>query len=1233
MCRVGRLTIDNVEDISSGKLEKRLVRGKGNDLPDVKRTMLRQIIFCLLSSLFALSAEHRLIIPNQLNHSWPGELVSFPAPGKLPEGDLTLEVQGEVRPAQRAGGAVWSYVSIANKDPEGKKLDVGEVPAILRTGKVAPGITVTEEKDFYLIDNGTYQFKLRNYDGKSEKAIPLAQFPHWCGGMKTKAQKTWDGNAYFESNAPVLGAKTEVVNQGPVFWDFKITYYFQQPEGGANPEVEAVPLALGKQAHLFEPNKIPRETIRGEHFHYELLLRFVMDDPWIDVNERFHFPKDEEASPFGITHYYLEWGKGGLPVDTVSWVRWFEYDSFGGNVDQKYVPAKPRPAQKGRPFALLRPRWNQGGGGAQDFLLTSGGEKGGPGNPAVGIVAAYASKWVGPYANYIPVYAHDGNRGRARFPLTDGERSGMHYGQRAWGLLVGPRSRFTSLNDVVRRHTDWTLTAQINKYVLDWKRDHRKAGPNIFATGSQLDQIRQDYLKGKMTTATRLLAEAGKEWQPLIDEREKLLADYREKEEALEKRIEDLKDQSRKKEAPKEIKTAYNEARNDLKLLQNEVKKNERLKAIKGKLKGTDYGLYQLLTTGEGPEVKPPSSHLWRERRYQDDFLNPTSSPTRRLPDYALADLFANGKPLGGADQAAMGYIATDLDAWPGWQQGWSPGNPNFHTDKYMAAMFVGGALRDHPHADEWLDYGFQNFKEDIGKVFLAPDGVGAECPGYSGYAMKLQLGIARVLLNTGAGNVIAKNPLVKGNARWHRKLITPYDVRIQRRHEAPIGDTHRWNSGLYASSFAKLASFFKESDQAFASELMGTARFLKESKKESAGKQAKESLMEDILAIDHDIEPMAVEKMDWSSESFEGFGAIMRDGFGTPDESFLSYKAGRARGHYHNDENSYHFYSGGTPISLDYNCSYTPRGDHAALHNTVTFGKRAMIDHNGRKEKVKTQEEITSSAKVLHFKTTEIADCVVSERVSDSLVMRPIDPGDHEFGRGYPTRKVAPLTHRRSLVFVKNKKSDYLVVRDECEGEENPQLNIHLLASEVERVEGGLLTFRATGQLDKDILVVIAGVENPEVEVGSWYYHDEWMTGPKEYIRRQGEDLQTWQKRLKGGKTPPKDWAPTWQDPKSDGAQDWFSSIRKTNGQALIIPPGWQESWMYGEYQKWLRIEAAAGSSLTWVLYPYPKNTVPPLVEAVEGGVKISREGESDEVTFGDSIEISRNGRKAELK
>lgn len=165
--------------------------------------------------------------------------------------------------------------------------------------------------------------------------------------MKTKEQEKWDGAGWFESNAPVTGATTELINSGPVFLDFKITYLFK---GEADGETKAIPLALGKQSHLFKPNVLPRETIPRLENSYVLLLRFVMDDIWIDVNERFHFPEDEKSSDFGISHYYIGWGEH-MPVDTASRVRWFEYDSFGGNTDQKYVPAEPRPAQKGWPFA------------------------------------------------------------------------------------------------------------------------------------------------------------------------------------------------------------------------------------------------------------------------------------------------------------------------------------------------------------------------------------------------------------------------------------------------------------------------------------------------------------------------------------------------------------------------------------------------------------------------------------------------------------------------------------------------------------------------------------------------------------------------------------------------------------------------------------------------------------------------------------------------------------------
>ncbi len=1207
------------------------------------KTLIAILLTCFIP---AAAAEVKLIIPNQLGHEWPGELVSFDlGNGKVPSGDLSMEVQGTTRPAQvDEEGRVWSYVTIAGKGEE-----IGTVPAVLKQEKVQAGITWKKQDGFYLIDNGTYEFKLRDYKGDLDSPVELGKFPHWCGGMKSKEQKKWDGAGWFESNAPVIGATTELINSGPVFLDFKITYRF---EGEADGETEAMPLALGKQAHLFKPNVLPRETVPKLENSYELLIRFVMDDIWIDVNERFHFPKDEKASNYGISHYYLGWGDH-MPVDTVSWVRWFEYDSFGGNTSQNYIPAKPRPAQKGRPFALLRPRWNQGGGGAQDFVLTSGGAPPGknseagkgysPENPAVGVIAAYASKWVGPYANYIPVYALNGDSGKARFPMVDGERSGLHYGQRAFGLLVGPRSRMTDLNGIVRRHTDWTLTAQVNKYILEWKRDPKKAGPNILLNRNRLAVLQAEYKSGDDTPVNEALKAKAEEWQPLIDERDKLLAEFEERDLAIAGKLDELRPKAKERDAPKEIKAKFKELENARKTNSNEWKKNKRMKEISNKLKGTDFDLYQLITTGTSGLVDMPDSGLWRARRYQDDFLNPTSSPTRKLPEFATADLFANGRPLGGASQAAMGYIATDLDAWPGYHQGWSPGNPNFHTDKYMAAIFVGGSMLDHPHSKEWLNFGLQNFKEDTGKVLLEPDGVGAECPGYAGYATKLQMEIARILMNTGEGNLLAENPLVKATGIWHRKLITPYDFRINRRHEAPIGDTHRWDSGLYPEGFAKLAAFFKESDPAFASEMMGTYDLLKKSKNAEVKDRKEIDLKEAVVSIDGTIPRADPTKMDWSSQAFGGFGAVMRDGFGTKGESFVSFKAGRARGHYHNDENSYHFYSGGTPISLDYNCSYDPRGDHAALHNSMTFGKSSQLKHNGDGRSIDAQEEITSSSKVVRFVTTPGADLIVAERTADSVVLRPVYPRDNEFGRDYPSREVAPITHRRELVFVKNEEGgslgDYLVVRDSTTSTEPQQLNIHLLAREISE-EGNL--FSATGQWDKDMLVFLADATEPKTTVGGWHYSDEWMLGPDEYTLRENETQAQWKDRMAAlmkkndaKSLPLPGWKPQWLDPKDEAQQKWQATLAATKGEAMMPPPFWSGSWMYGEYQKWLRIETKPGTPITWVLYPYEKGTEPPTIERTETGVKISSGKATDEINFseGGNVTLSRDGKLTELK
>ncbi len=1199
---------------------------------------LAGLVAILLAVAGAQAQVATFTIDNPLGTSWPWDLTyrDF-AGGTFGDGPLSVKFLDLTRPAQlervtldgRKIDRLWFVATIQGEEktdsrgrtrrgPVPRKIPV-EVHAVRTPSALSAQVT----EDYYFIKNGVYEFRLRTYPKRFSQRRQFADVPHWIGGMRPQGGKTWDGRAWYEGNAPTLGAETEIVQSGPVFLDVKITYHFDNP--ASDQTCQAMPLAPGKQTHTYKPNQLPRETVAKRKYAHEVLVRFVVGDPWIDINERYHLPRDKNIKPWGIHQQWIHWGDpdgnvpdglafdggGHLPVDTVFWERWFEYDKFGGNDHVNFVPARPRPAQKGRPFAQLRPRWNQGGGGAQDFFLTSGGHgkrydrktkqttvSAGydPDNAAVGVVASFASKWVGPYAQTIAAYAYDGRRGCVRMPMIDGERSGMHHGQRAWGLCVGKRDLFDStgkMNSLVRRHVDWTLVANMNKYILDWKRDPRLAGPHILITREQIETLRKQYHAGKDTQAVALLRRAHQQLQQAE-------AELRER-------------KQQREQVETQRKAASGDRAEQLKARSDQLRKQ--IRKLERELDSDDMHLLRLITEGVSRNVKVMDAGLWLARRYQNDFLNPTQRTTRGMKAYGLADLYAGSRPYGTARQAALGYIHSDLDQWPGWKQGWAPGNPNFHTDKYMVAIYIGAAMLDHPHAREWLAYGADNLNDDLGKVLFAPDGVGYECPGYSGYSFGLQLKIARIIANTGFEDPISGNPLTRKTGIWHRKLITPYDRRIGLRHEAPHGDTHRWTSGM-GPGFAKLAKFWKQTDPAFASEMAGTYQLLIDS-----GMKPKTELMTRLLEMDPDIPPTAPGKMDWSSQQFYGFGAIFRTGFGTDQETFCSIKAGPARGHYHNDEMALHYYADRTPVALDYNCSYHPRGDHAALHNAMTFGKGGVVRHNRRKEAVAAMEQLYDTAWVGAFASTEDADVVVAERSGNSLTLQPVDPHDHEFGRRYPSRKVDPIVHRRFLAMIKHapdsKLTDYLVVREETRAKVGQQVNLHLLAREA-KVDGD--TIRCPGQWDTDMLVKVVEAKNLNVDVRQWHYYDEYMYGPMDYAIRPGESMQAWEARMKKlmadngvDSLPLPGWEPTWQPPEQSG--DWFERIDKTGGKALMPPPGWTGKWLYGETQVWLRMHTSPGSDVLWVLYPHKRGTDEPTIESIAGGRGVR-------VTLGDEVE-----------
>jgi len=1201
-------------------------------------------------SVSPLDAQIVKVIKNDLSETWPLEHVYFEFKPSEVTGPMTCTIQGVTQPTQveqvKKDGQdmvrLWTVATIDWKDNAGNPVEktpdskLTDIQAVFKPGDAPSPLSIKDDGDYYVINNGTYEFKVRHYKGDFAQPMPIEQVPHWIGGMRVAGTDKWDGRAAFQGNAIVKGAKTEIVSQGPVHIDIKITIYADQPQG-ATPDadmVNAVPLTSGKQSFLFKPNQIPTERMPKMENHYEALIRFVMQDPWVDVSERYHFSRDKSIKPWGFNMEYVDFGgKEGMPIDTAMWVRWFEWDQFGGNTDLNFVPAKRREAQKGRPFAMLRPLWNQGPGGSQDFFLTTGGatpqyddktktyaDSGGkyhPDAPAIGIYAAFPSKWVGPFSQTIVCNAENGDSGNWRMPMVPAEDvengivPGMYYGQRAYGICVGPRRMFDEtwkINSMVRRHTDWTLVALINKYILDWPRDPSKAGPHILVTRDRIEQLRHDYQSGADTPEAKIIKDSWNELQ------------------ADEAKIPGLQSQIKALQASPPPAGAAPDA------AQNQKNLEGQLGSILKKVNSTESNILKIIVQGGDPSAKPPSLKLpdpglWLDRRYQDDFLNPTSPPVRHITaEVAIADLLANGTPIGGADQAAMAYIVCDPDSWMGYHNGWYPGNPNFHTDKYKSALYLGGAMLDHPDAKDWIEYARLNFIADTKVDLMPPDGVDVECPGYAGYAMNLLLPMAAIFENLGDANIPADDPLFKGTGIWHRKLLTPVDPRLGRRHEAPIGDTHRWDSGM-GDDFGNLAKFFVKTDPAYAKDLMNTWRAL-----QNSGVGTRQTPLECILSMDLNIPQEKLEDMDWSSQAFYGFGAIFRDHFGTPDESFLTYKAGPARGHYHNDEQSYHYYALNTPISLDYNCSYHPRGDHAALKNSMTFGKLDQIVNNQKGQPVPAQEQLTNTAAVGAFISQPQGDLVVSEVKGDTLSLNPIYPEDAEFQRSYPSRKVGDLIHRRLLLMVKHpvssKMSDYLVVRDEVKSDNvAQQVNVHLLAKDI-TANGRLV--EAVGQLGADMSLFVSTGDGPDggdpkIELQEWHYADEFLDGPMEYCIHPGESISDWDKRMTAfmdehgvKELPLPNFQVSYKNAAKGETQHWLDYIGQTHGMALIPPANWHGPWLYGEYQKWVRIETKPGTPVLWVLFPYRKGDDKPTFKQIDDkSVQIQHDGETEEVSM----------------
>lgn len=298
---------------------------------------------------------------------------------------------------------------------------------------------------------------------------------------------------------------------------------------------------------------------------------------------------------------------------------------------------------------------------------------------------------------------------------------------------------------------------------------------------------------------------------------------------------------------------------------------------------------------------------------------------------------------------------------------GWSVQNPNFWTDVIQRPLFRFTRLQSHPRFEEIKQLSHLILQLDLHHSITLPGGAGQECPGYQRHAHGVWDAITEH----------AGQHLGFDLREWERYRVgQDFLIRSSqpdggsRRRMLPHGDTHPTQGGPRVM--------------------------------EMQGHNPRE----------------------WQTEEFPGFGVILRNRSGTNRETFVAFKSGPNRGHYHGDQLSLHWASDARPLMVDHHVSYNPRAGQEHMHNRLSFGTGdmpwAVMDGHER---------------VLGLVTSAHADIAMGEVASTRLRRMPRLPPEEWDQRWDRLELGGELRYQRAVVLLKGLARDALVLCDSWDG------------------------------------------------------------------------------------------------------------------------------------------------------------------------------------------------------
>ena len=360
-------------------------------------------------------------------------------------------------------------------------------------------------------------------------------------------------------------------------------------------------------------------------------------------------------------------------------------------------------------------------------------------------------------------------------------------------------------------------------------------------------------------------------------------------------------------------------------------------------------------------------------------------NPTAGIRGRGRSAMTNAGKP-GTWDTLAEQQVRMHPDSYGSYWTYWSPENPNFFTDFYKVPIAMASNLKAHPRFAEIRKQAEEKFMEDLYHSIAMPGGAGQECPGYFDYALKGHLKELGELCKLHLGFDPARSDRFQAGLRFLDRLSQP-DGDVRRM--LPMGDTHPGKGGARVVAVSNTTA---------------TA---------------------------------------WSTEEFPGFGVIFNSKPGTPEETYLAFKSGPNRGHYHGEQLAFHYGAHAKPLAVDHHCSYHPRAGQEHMHNRVAFWNDGFPYAN-----------MDGFERLIGFKTSPAADVAMGQ--VESMRLRKVEKLPPElWHQEFPQIALEkPLIYRRTVVVVKSEPQAYVVLRDQFWGATNLNATfcLHVLGDKIEK-------------------------------------------------------------------------------------------------------------------------------------------------------------------------------------